>query len=83
MNELRELGFDLDGALARNLEQIRQRQIMVVLPGWEASTGTRTELSFAFQHNKKVFTLNEQNNPDGIITRHATPSSAVLEVRPL
>jgi len=83
MNELREHGFDLDGALARNLEQIRQRQIMVVLPGWEASTNTRTELSAAFKHGKKVFTLNNDNNPDGIITRHATPSSAVLEVRPL
>lgn len=83
MDELREHGFDLAEALARNIEQILKRDIVVVLPGWESSTGTRTEMSVAFKHGKKVYTLNNQNNPDGIITRHTTPSSAVLEVRPL
>jgi len=41
--------------LQGDLEQVRRSDFVVLAPGWEASSGTRNEMEFAFRHGIRVF----------------------------
>jgi len=41
--------------LQGDLEQVRRSDFVVLAPGWEASSGTRNEMEFAYRHGIRVF----------------------------
>ena len=63
-------GFDLSAAMAWDLQQVLDTDCIIILPGWESSTGCHYELSACHALGKPVFQYPEMTPVElpGIVT---------------
>jgi hypothetical protein len=52
--------------LAAGLELLRRSDVLILVPGWEGSVGTRSEMRFALDYDKKI--LPAEVNENGSVT---------------
>ena len=75
-------GFDLKSAILWDLEQVANCDRIVLLPGWEQSSGVRVELALAEMLNKDVaFYATGALNSEARLRKHGEKFDGHAEVR--
>jgi dATP/dGTP diphosphohydrolase/uncharacterized protein DUF4406 len=74
-------GFDLEAAMAWDLEQVRECDWLVLLPGWENSVGARGELAVALAHLKPVHLYHGPGKELTVLGQLASTPASSGEVR--
>jgi hypothetical protein len=82
--ELQAAGFDIYHALADSVHDILNNvDVVVVLPGWQKSVGTRIEMAVALKYNKPVYTLADNGELHARVRREVSGGTGVWVVTPL